>query len=122
MTEFERRLAGLTPAAVDRDAVLFAAGRASAPSPRWWRRTCSLLLAAQAVTLGLLLTGRPGSPPAPPSPVTPTPSSPADPPTSPPDPSSYLVLLRSWDDPRPPAAPGGSADPRPPLTAGCRDF
>jgi hypothetical protein len=112
MTEFERRLANLRPAVVDRDALLYTAGRASAPTPRWWKRACLALAVGQAGTLGLWLAPvRPATPP--PAVVTP------DPP--PPDPSSYLALLRTWDQPAPPSG-GGETPSRPPLTAGSRSF
>ena len=122
MTEFERKLAALSPAAVDRDAVLFAAGRAAAPS-RWpWVVACGLLVVTQVVTCGLWLGERRGSPP-PAEPVV-LPSGPIESPPQPPDPSSYLVLLRTWDDRSPPPGPDGGDEPRrsPPLTAGSRSF
>lgn len=122
MTEFERKLSALSPAAVDRDALLFAAARAAAPSPRWWRLACGLLVVTQAMTLGLWLGERRGSTP-PAEPLSP-PAPLAAPSSSPPDPSSYLVLARTWDDRRTPAAPDGGVEPQrsPPLTAGSRDF
>ncbi len=118
MTEFERKLSDLSPAAVDRDALLFAAGRASAPSPRWWRRACGLLAVTQLVTLGLWLTSRP----QPTRVDEPLPAaSPTLPAPSPPDPSSYLALLRTWD--QPPASPPAAVVPDgPALKAGSRSF
>ena len=115
MTEFERKLTALTPTAVDREGLLFAAGRASAPSPRWWRRACGLLALTQSVTLVLWLGGRPTVP------VPPVPRPPAASEPSPPDPSSYLVLLRTWDQP-PAVSPAATASDGPPLTAGSRSF
>lgn len=61
------KLARFTPdaSALDRDELMFAAGRASVRAGRFWRWLAGLLAASQAVTLTLLLTERP------------TPSSPA---------------------------------------------
>ncbi|HVK15316.1 MAG TPA: hypothetical protein VM533_00110 [Fimbriiglobus sp.] len=45
-------LARFTPATrLDRDEVLFQAGRASAPKARWWKCATALLLVTQAATL-----------------------------------------------------------------------
>lgn len=122
MTKFERQLSALTPAAVDRDAMLFAAGRASAASPRWWKRACGLLVVTQVMMLTVLRGERPA--PSDPGPVLPAPVVPESPPTPPPDPNSYLVLLRTWDDTRLPITDTDGIQPRrsPPLTAGSRDF
>jgi hypothetical protein len=60
------RLARFTPdaSALDRDALMFAAGRASVRTGRFWPCLAGLLAAAQAVTLTLLLTER-TTPPSP---------------------------------------------------------
>jgi hypothetical protein len=62
----EERLSKLTPAGtgLDRDALLFEAGRASARPGRRWPALASLLALSQAVTLTLLLWPR-TPPPAP---------------------------------------------------------
>ena len=58
-----RRLSRFTPAAgLDRDALLFAAGRASARPNRRWQALAAALAACQLLTLGLLLWPRPVSP------------------------------------------------------------
>jgi hypothetical protein len=60
------RLSRLTPdrAGLDRDALLFAAGRASVRPGRRWPAVAALLAASQAATLALLWL-RPEPPPAP---------------------------------------------------------
>ena len=119
------KLIRFTPAAggLDRDELLFRAGRASAPSPRWWKRATAALLVAQAVTLGLWLgvSDRPQT--AVPPTVGPAPAvAPGLP--EPAAPSSYLVLSRDWDGDRRPSVPDGGVEPRrspdDPLTAGDR--
>ncbi len=122
------RLARFTPAAgrLDRDEILFQAGRASAPTPRVWKLAVAGLIVSNLVALAPR--------PAPPSPV-PVADAPrsepvelpaAAPPESPgvvPHPSSYLALSRRWDgaDPPPAPVPAGPAAPTPkPLTAGSR--
>lgn len=120
-----RKLAGFNPAppAVDRDELLFRAGRASAPSPRWWRRATAALLVTQGVTLGLWL-GNPGRPPTAPPPVIEPPTTYDPEATEPAAPSSYLALSRDWDRDRRPAGPGGGTErglpSDDPLTAGDR--
>ncbi len=120
MTDFERKLAALTPVAVDRDVVLFAAGRGSASSQRWWKRACGLLVVTQALTFGAVLSERRTSPP--PAPPAPEPVAPNLTPPLPPDPSSYLALLRTWDAPLPTPSGGGDSRRSPPLTAGSRSL
>jgi hypothetical protein len=64
------KLTRLTPASagIDREAILFAAGRSSAPKASQWKIAASLLAISQIVTLGLWLTiGR--SPQSTPSPA-----------------------------------------------------
>lgn len=116
-------LTRLVPTAgrLHRDDLIFAAGRAAAPSPRWWKRACGLLVVSQAVCLGLWLAApRPESTPAvgdPPAPV----EEPLPPAYTPPDPSSYVALFHKPD--RPPVSipsPAGPANPL--LTAGSRRF
>jgi hypothetical protein len=111
-----RTLARFTPAAgLDRDEVLFRAGRASAPKGRWWKRATALLLVTQAATLVALM--RPGTepvvvpPPAPGSPASePSPDAP-----DPFPPGSYGALTRAAarnglppSAPAPDTSPGGS--------------
>jgi hypothetical protein len=61
---FAERLSGLTPdaAGFDRDAVLIAAGRASARPSRLWQIMAAALALSQVVTLAVLLWPRPASP------------------------------------------------------------
>lgn len=64
---FTERLSRFTPdgAGLDRDALLFAAGKASARPSRRWRILCSALAASQLVTLGVLCWPTQSLPPAP---------------------------------------------------------
>jgi hypothetical protein len=135
LTELERRLSGWTPAAtaLDRDRMLFEAGRASARNGAWGRPTTALAagLAALAVGLGGWAASEHGQrraleralvversraresalaerllPPA----LAPIP-------VDTPAPESYLVLTRRLgiigpDEPEPPPAPA-VRDPRP---------
>lgn len=119
------RLRRLTPApGPDRDALLFAAGRASARPARRWQALTAVLAATQLVTLGLLLWPRPvlptpGGPPVlvdAPFPFEPSPQ--PLPPTASEVP--HLLILRdralATDGNLPPAAPVDSlAPPQPPL-------
>jgi hypothetical protein len=117
------KLARFTPAAggLDRDELLFRAGRASARTPRGWKVAAGVLATTQAATLALWLGGGSGPPPTAPTAVAPeAPPAPAYPAA---DPSSYLALSRSWDGEPPtrPAPAGPSGDrPGPVLTAGWR--
>jgi hypothetical protein len=115
-------LARFTPAAgLNRDELLFRAGRASAPSARWWKRATAALAVAQAVTLALWLRPPEPQPVAAPPAVVPAP--PDVEPMPPLPPSSYLVLSHAWesDNALPvPAAPASSERPAKPLTAGWR--
>jgi hypothetical protein len=115
------RLARFTPnaAGLDRDALLFAAGRQSARSSRFWRFAALLLGLSQAVTLTLLWPREgPASVVAPPAPPAGSVTQPFAPPVSP-DPdvwtvrSSPDVLLDSTS-----AAAGEFVSTGPPLTAG----
>jgi hypothetical protein len=109
-------MAKFTPTSVDRDAILYAAGRASAPSCRPWQVACAGLLTLQAVAVAVLLT-YPLPTPAVAEPL-PTPTVvPEEPqPRQPPDPSSYLALMAHFDDPPPPLPSGSFAPPSQPLT------
>jgi hypothetical protein len=110
-----RTLARFTPVAgLDRDEVLFRAGRASAPKGRWWKRATALLLVTQAATLAALM--RPGT-----ERVVPPPTLGSQAPEPPPDdpgpipPGSYGALTRPVarnglppSVPAPDTSPGGS--------------
>src|SRR5438105_6699370 len=120
--DLAERLSRFSPdgSGLDRDALLFAAGRASVRPPRRWAAVAGALAACQVVTLALLWP-RP-APPAgplatgvPPRVVEPTPSRPADP-----DELGALTrrLLRSGaDDLGPPVAVDTLAPSSPPLHA-----
>ncbi|QVL32185.1 hypothetical protein KIH39_25675 [Telmatocola sphagniphila] len=56
-TEKLKGLLGFTPqsAGIDRDAIIFAAGRAAANRSRHWKYIASLLAGTQALTLALLM-------------------------------------------------------------------
>lgn len=112
------KLGSFTPAAVDRDALLFAAGRASAKPSRFWKFATAALAASQLVTLGLWLAPR--SVPAHPVPES-KPAVPDDAPSQPLDPYSLLAMSRNPDveSKSVPFSPGPS---RPPLTAFTRNF
>ncbi|MBO0699089.1 MAG: hypothetical protein J2P46_11900 [Zavarzinella sp.] len=81
------RLARFTPSAagLDRDALLFAAGRRAARASWFWKAAAGLLAASQAVTLVVLWPKAPAVavPVEPPPAVTPVPE-PEPPPASPP--------------------------------------
>jgi hypothetical protein len=64
MSESIERLSKFTPDAsgLDRDALLFAAGRVSARPGRRWRALCAALTASQLVTLAILAWPRPVMP------------------------------------------------------------
>ena len=109
-------LAKFTPTPVDRDAILYAAGRASAPSRRPWQAVCAGLLTLQAVAVAAWLAS-PVTPPAFAEPVPVPVVVPEEPrPWQPPDPSSYLALRDHLDDPLPPMPSGSYAPPGKPLT------
>jgi hypothetical protein len=104
--------------------VLFHAGRASARTPRAWKLAFAGLMLANAVTVGLLLSGR-DAPPLPdaasapvvvptPAPALPTGSRPGS------DPDSVYSLARSFDPDAPPPPAGFVAPDRPaaPTTVG----
>ena len=65
-----------SPGGLDRDAVLFAAGRASARPGRKWPTLAALLALSQALTLALLVAG---TPPHPEPPARPAPTVPSEP-------------------------------------------
>ena len=110
-------LAKFTPKSVDRDALLYAAGRAAAPSRRPWQAATATLAVLQAITVAAWMA-QPSAPPG--EPVVPSPPAPAyrdDPsPWQPPDPSSYIALRDHLDDPRPTLPGDADAPPGKPLT------
>ncbi len=115
-----KRLSRFTPDAggLDRDALLFAAGRASARPSRRWKAVAGALAASQLLTLALLWPHTPqaaGPAPAPPQvAVQPSPPPPAAP-------DSWAVnWLRAPDGPPPPAAADFVPDD-PPLRASGAD-
>jgi hypothetical protein len=106
------RLKQFTPdgSGLDRDAVLFAAGRASAPRHRGWVALTGVLAATQVLTLVLLWPRPAPSPALPEVPV-------VEPPAGTPGPSDWQVLRQGLLDERvPPPAPVGDLVPdEPPL-------
>lgn len=126
------KLTRFTPAAgsLDRDELLFRAGRASARPNRGWKAATAGLAASQAVMLAVWVAGPPQRSAPATEPVraatreskpVPVPQPPAPPPVSPgAEPSSYLVLSRDWGgEPPTRPAPAGPATGQgePPLTA-----
>ena len=114
------RLARFTPAAgLDRDALLFEAGRQSARPSRLWPLAAGLLAVSQAVTLVVLWP--PESPAPAMSPTVPPAVGPVPDPTFPPaspDPDLWSVGSRPDVLERPVSAPAGEFVAGPPLTAG----
>jgi hypothetical protein len=113
------RLAQFTPTSksIDRDAMLFAAGHASAPRARGWKLATALLALAQTATLGIWLAfPHPELPPQG-SRITevehqPGPPQPPSPAVEPVAAASYANLVRRWErDGLPP--PPVIADPLP---------
>lgn len=119
------KLTRFTPTAgFDRDELLFRAGRASAPSTRWWRVAAGLLAVTQVGTLAAWMLHIQSAPPITvPAAVEPIAVEPEAEPVEPPARNSYLILSRI--DPDEPYRPAGTdaatpTKPRPPLTAGWR--
>ncbi len=130
LNDLERRLAGWSPSAprLDRDRMLFEAGRAAAraESAVRWRVASALavLLVAANVAAMVRIVGRPGAvrdvivtkAPEPASePIRPLP-------IAEPDPSSYLRLTQQWRSgpsdaqPAPPPTVRTPSNPEPPLS------
>lgn len=113
------------PAGLDRDALLFAAGRQSVRGSRLWPVLAGLLAVSQAVTLVVLWPGPKPEPvsapvvPAPPA-VRPTPEPPATipEPSRSPDVWSVGTPLDVVQGGPPPAAAGEFVPPGPVLTVG----
>ena len=111
------KLAKFTPTGLDRDAVLFAAGKAAGRGWRGWKWVAAVLAVSNTVTAAVFLWSRtpPGrdAPPATPAYLAPEvldqPDSPA--------PASYLALMRAFDSELKPATnTSGEFAPSPPLT------
>ncbi|HJZ94127.1 MAG TPA: hypothetical protein VKE40_24850 [Gemmataceae bacterium] len=115
------RLARFTPAAagLDRDALLFEAGRRSARSSRLWPLAAGLLAVSQVATLVVLWPHEPARPSV--APVAPTAAPPAAYPLPPasPDPGLWSAGSRPDVLERPGAGAAGEfVSAGPPLTAG----
>lgn len=101
------RLARFTPttAGIDRDAILFAAGQASASTGRVWKLATATLAISQSTMIGVWLFGST----APPTPVErPEPSRERH------SESSYVNLIRQWERGGAPAIEA-NADDSPPM-------
>lgn len=106
------KLGSFTPAAVDRDALLFAAGRASAKPSARWKWIAAAIAVSQCLTLGLWLAPKKSEPP----PVVPEVKflEPDEPPSVAPDPYSLFALARGGEPKRADYTAGPS---QPPLKA-----
>jgi hypothetical protein len=117
---FTERLSRFTPdgSGLDRDALLFAAGRASVRPGRPWRALAGLLAASQLLTLVFLWPHTPAAPSVVHMPlVAVEPPSPSLPPA---DPRSWTMNLRTLnelDDLPPPAVSDSLVPDDPPLRA-----
>lgn len=107
-------LKGFTPVAPDRDAILFAAGQATARRWAGWKWLTFGLVLSNAVTLGVMFWPKTAAP-VPPPVVVPDPL-PADVlPSFPLEPYSYIALRQGWE--RPPVGAGETPSlPVEPLT------
>ena len=116
-----RTLAGFSPSApaIDRDEVMFRAGRASARVGRGWKAAVALMVVAQVVGWTVWLTEPASAPKESAAPTTIAPVPPVEvAPADPTDPASYRALVVQWSGENPPAIPV-SASPnsaRPPLS------
>jgi hypothetical protein len=119
------KLARFTPTApgLNRDELLFRAGRASAPSGRWWKLAVAVLAVAQIGTVAAWMTQKPTVPPAVVPVAQPAAVEPEPEPFEPPPRNSYLILSRiDPDEPYRPDDAGLTTPTKPkrPLTAGWR--
>jgi hypothetical protein len=108
-----RDLKAFTPVGLDRDAILFAAGKAAARRGGWWKWLAAALIVSNAVSLGILFwpnpSVNPSQPVAEPSPL-------VEPPEPfRPEPYSYIALRQGGDAPTA-ADPGPASPPPVPLT------
>lgn len=110
-------LGRFSPAPMDRDAILFAAGRASAKPPGRWKWIAASLAVSQCLTLCLWLAPKKPEPPT----IVPELRSvePDEPPPAAPDPYSLFALARGGEPKRADYTAGPS---RPPLTAFSTNF
>ncbi len=111
------RFSPAPPLTIDRDELLFQAGRASARVGRVWKTAVALLVATQAATLGMWLltpTGPATSPQTDATAAMPA-TAPVPAPAQQLDPLSIAALLH-WDgDTLPPAPDAGPAGPVSPV-------
>ncbi|MBX3398751.1 MAG: hypothetical protein KF873_08430 [Gemmataceae bacterium] len=113
------KLESFTPSAVDRDALLFAAGRSSVKPSSGWKRLAGALAVTQAITLGLWFVPN-QQPKLEPTTFVVPPNDVEEPPIPVADPYSLLALRRN---PEPLSAAPDSQNPlRPPLLAFTRDY
>lgn len=116
----------LAPGGLDRDEMLFRAGRASAKPNRGWKAAVGVLAGTQAATLAFWLStvSHPPASTSVPAVAAPTESAPPSAPMSPAiDPSSYLALSHRWDGEVPIRSAAIQTSPHrsePVLTAGWR--
>jgi hypothetical protein len=129
MNDIETKLKRLQPAAsgLNRDEILFQAGRATARPSRFWKGLALVLAISQVVTLAVWFARSSRQTPVEPVP-TPAAVVPIEPvvdsvPASPLDPNSYWVLMHTTDlERRITPADDTQAPPRSPLNAGSRQF
>lgn len=121
------KLGQFTPTSgLDRDELLFRAGRASAPSPRIWKVVAAIFAVAQIVTAVTWIAWPAQEPTIVRVPVVSPVIESLDPvpsPTEKPGANSYFVMSRSLSDgrlPTPEPSGGSSSDPNVVLTAGSR--
>lgn len=109
-----RDLKAFTPVVPDRDALLFAAGKAAGRRWSGWKWLTLALTVTNAVTLGVLLWPRtiPSFVPVEFPESQPVESSPS----LAPEPYSYIALRQGWDTPPKPADSGPASPPAAPLT------
>jgi hypothetical protein len=107
--------------AIDRDALLFDMGKASASKTRWWKFAVLLLSACQVATLSVWLAGLAGEKPSSAVPGNaveqkmdiPTTPAPSDAPELS---GSYLEMVRRWEhNGLPPPAPVADPEPSGPV-------
>lgn len=109
-----RDLKAFTPVVPDRDALLFAAGKAAARRWSGWKWLTLALTVTNAVTLGVLLWPRTAASVAPV--VNPELPLTEPPPSLVPEPYSYIALRQGWDTPPKPTDSGPASPPAAPLT------
>ena len=111
-------LAKLKPAAPDRDAILFAAGRASARSPSIWKWLSAALLVSQLILLKVWIATEKQSHPVQPQPDWNLPAEPAPAvPETPSAPFDRNASLLNLNPPMPESVPTSSVVPEQHWTA-----